>query len=67
MNGKAKYDTLFEKELGEKIRIEAAEDADAMVKAINATPEGTQAFGIIEDGKAETYTTRKPKLSHTIT
>lgn len=45
---------LFEKECGDKIRIEAAADPQAMVQAINATPEGTQAFGIIENGKAWT-------------
>ena len=44
--------TMFEKELGEKIKIVAVADADAMVKAVNATPDGTQAFGILENGKA---------------
>ena len=51
---KASAVSLFEEELGDKIRIEAVRDADAMIKAINATPDGTQAFGILENGKAFT-------------
>ena len=44
--------SLFVRELGGKIRVEAAADAKAMVEAVNATPEGTQRFGILENGKA---------------
>ena len=44
--------TMFETELGGKIRIEPAVDAQAMIEAVNAVPDGTQAFGILEKGKA---------------
>jgi hypothetical protein len=44
--------TMFEKELDGKIKIEPAKDAQAMIEAVNATPDGTQKFGILEKGKA---------------
>ena len=43
---------MFGDTFGEKITIESLTDADAMFAKINATPDGTQAFGIYEDGKA---------------
>lgn len=47
---------MLEEKFGEKIEIKSIENNEAMISAINATKEGVQSFGIMENGKAFTAT-----------
>ncbi len=50
-NPKEEITALFNKEFGKKITVSTFDDADKLCSDIDSTPEGTQAFGIIEKGK----------------
>ncbi len=47
---------LFAADPACKVEVKAAADADAMIKEINATPEGMQRFGVVQNGKASIVT-----------